>query len=404
VTAIVVVAKAPVPGRSKTRLCPPCTPEEAAGLAHAALVDTLDAVSRTSASRRILALDGAPGPWSRNFEVLPQRGDGLDERLAAATTDVGEACLIVGMDTPQVTSPQLDVALGRLSEPGVDAVLGPAEDGGWWAAGLRRPDLRAFLGVPMSLPSTGAAQRARLNSLGLRVADLPPARDVDRFDDALAVAALAPGTHFATAVRALGHAADGPPARAVMRTREGDALPLDVGRWLGRAGPVDRDLLERVEGPVLDIGCGPGRHVEALVGRGMVALGIDASPAAVRLARDRGVPVLERSVFDRVPGTGRWSTALVLDGSIGIGGDPGALLARLRQLVRPGGRVLAEVTGPGESSRTADVRLECDGRTTAWFPWAVVGMDDLPGLAAATGLRTVQIWQGAGRWFGCLAA
>ena len=400
-TAIVVMAKAPVPGRSKTRLCPPCTPEEAAKLAEAALADTLDAASRTSASRRILALDGDPGAWSDDrFEVLPQRGAGLDERLAAATADVGEACLIVGMDTPQVEAAQLDRALRTLSEPGVDAVLGSADDGGWWAAGLREPDPRAFLGVPMSTAHTGAAQRGRLASLGLRVVDLPSARDVDRYGDALAVAALAPGTRFAAAVRALSHL----PERLVMRTRDGTPLPMDVDRWLGRAGPADRDLLERVEGPVLDIGCGPGRHVEALVQRGMVALGIDASPAAVRLARGRGVPVLERSVFDRIPGMGRWSTALILDGSIGIGGDPGALLGRLRQLVRRGGRVLAEVAAPGEPTRTAEVRLECDGQATAWFQWAVVGIDDLPGLAAATGLTTEQTWHDRGRWFGCLAA
>lgn len=197
---LLVVAKAPEAGRSKTRLCPPCTPQDAAAVAEAALADTLEAVAATGA-RPVLALSGRPGPWlPPGFRVLPQRGDGLDERLANAWEDAGGGGVQIGMDTPQVTPALLDAALATLGSPGVGAVLGPAEDGGWWAVGLHRPERRCFVGVPMSTPTTGAAQRRRLAGLGLRVADLPPLRDVDRFDDALAVARAAPGTRFAAAV------------------------------------------------------------------------------------------------------------------------------------------------------------------------------------------------------------
>ena len=200
---LLVVAKAPRAGRSKTRLCPPCTPAQAAAVAEAALADTLDAVAATGA-RPVLALCGPPGPWlPPGFRVIPQRGDGLDGRLANAWDDAGGAGVQIGMDTPQVTAALLDGALAALDTPGTDAVLGAAEDGGWWAIGLRRPDRRCFAGVPMSTPFTGAAQRRRLASLGLRIAGLPRLRDVDVFDDAVAVAAAAPRTRVAATVAAV---------------------------------------------------------------------------------------------------------------------------------------------------------------------------------------------------------
>lgn len=203
--ALIVLAKAPRPGRSKTRLCPPCSPSEAARLARAALADTLEAAGDTPATRRVVALDGPVGDWlPAGFEVIAQRGAGLDERLAAAFADVGEAGLLIGMDTPQVTPDDLAAALRRLAAPGTDAVLGPAPDGGYWAIGLRTPDPRAFLGVPMSTAHTGAAQHARLRSLGLSVDVLPAVRDVDRIADARAVAALAPTGRFARALALAG--------------------------------------------------------------------------------------------------------------------------------------------------------------------------------------------------------
>ncbi len=194
--ALVVMAKEPLPGRVKTRLCPPLTPAGAAALAEAALADTLAAVAWTPARRHVLVLDGSPGPWlPPGFEVVAQRGDSLAERLANATRDVGETLVFVGMDTPQLTRALLCAVLDRLAAS--DAVLGPTTDGGYWTVGLREPDPQAFAGVPMSTAGTGAAQLARLTQLGLRTARLEPLRDVDTYEDAAAVAALAPWTRFA---------------------------------------------------------------------------------------------------------------------------------------------------------------------------------------------------------------
>lgn len=202
--ALVVLAKAPRAGRSKTRLCPPCTPEQAARLAEAALCDTLAAVAATPVARRVLVLDGPAGDWvPGGVAVVPQGGGGLDVRLAAAFTAVGGPALLIGMDTPQVDAGLLAAAVADLHRPGVDAVLGPADDGGWWALGLRDPDPDDLLGVPMSVPHTGRAQLRRLVSRGRRVRLLPRLRDVDRIDDARAVAACAPRTRFAAALAEL---------------------------------------------------------------------------------------------------------------------------------------------------------------------------------------------------------
>jgi rSAM/selenodomain-associated transferase 1 len=201
---LAVIAKAPAPGRSKTRLSPPLSLVQAAALAEAALRDTLAAVAATTrAGRRVVVLDGRPGSWlPGEFEVIAQRGVGLDERLANAFVDLSGPALIVGMDTPQVSSEMLDRALGCLrSSP---AVLGPAVDGGYWAIGLREPDPRALLGVPMSTAHTLAAQRRRLGALGLTIAELETMRDVDTFADAVAVAAAAPHTWFAAELGPLG--------------------------------------------------------------------------------------------------------------------------------------------------------------------------------------------------------
>jgi len=204
---VLVMAKAPVPGRVKTRLCPPLSLEEAAAVAAAALADTLDAVAVCSAPRRIVALHGAPGPWlPAGFEVIPQRGGGLDERLANAWTDASSGAgpgIQIGMDTPQVTAADLDGLLAALDGDPLTrrrrAVLAPAEDGGWWAIGLPGgADPRAvFTGVPMSTPWTGAAQERRLRRLGYEVGAGPVRRDVDTAADLAAVAAAAPGTRTA---------------------------------------------------------------------------------------------------------------------------------------------------------------------------------------------------------------
>jgi uncharacterized protein len=199
VTTLLVIAKQPVPGRVKTRLVPPCTYEQAASLAEAALADTLHAVLAVPAARRVLVLDGEPGPWlPPGFDILPQRGGPLDERLAAAFCAVSGPALLIGMDTPQVTP-----ALLAVDWHAADAVFGPADDGGFWALGLRTPDPALLRGVPMSVPRTGAIQRARLAAAGLRVTDLPRLRDVDTAADAVAVALDAPHGRFAARAREL---------------------------------------------------------------------------------------------------------------------------------------------------------------------------------------------------------
>lgn len=189
---------------------------------------------------------------------------------------------------------------------------------------------------------------------------------------------------------------------AVLRAPDGTALPARAHRWFEPLSLEDDAVLGRVVGPVLDVGCGPGRHVLALAERGVVALGIDITPAAVDLARRRGAPVLARSVFDRVPGAGRWSSALLLDGNLGIGGHPAVLLERVASLLRPGGTVLVELEPPGTAPTVELVRFDIGGVEGPWFPWTAVGADDLSTPAAATGLVVEDVWPIADRWFGAL--
>lgn len=197
---LIVIAKQPVAGRCKTRLCPPLTLAQAAAVAEAALADTLAAVAATTAVRRLLVLDGRPGCWlPSGFDVVPQRDGGLDLRLAAAFEAAGGPALLVGMDTPQLTPALLRAGAAALLADGCDAVLGPALDGGYWAIGLRRPRREAFVGVPMSTELTCASQGRRLDELGLRWRTLERLRDVDAIDDARAVAHLAPRSRFASA-------------------------------------------------------------------------------------------------------------------------------------------------------------------------------------------------------------
>lgn len=201
---LLVIAKAPVPGRVKTRLTPVYSPEEAARLAEAALVDTLGVVLATPARRRVLVLDGVPGAWlPAGIEVVPQCAGGLDARLAHAFGLCEGPALLIGMDTPQVTVELLTAGLELA--PG-HASFGPADDGGFWALGLATPDPSLLRGVPMSAPGTGAVQRGRLTGAGLVVRDLPLLRDVDTAQDAHAVAAAAPRTRFATTLTTLDRA------------------------------------------------------------------------------------------------------------------------------------------------------------------------------------------------------
>jgi hypothetical protein len=200
--ALLVIAKDPRPGRCKTRLCPPCRPEQAARLAAAALADTLAVVAATPAARRVLVLEGDPARWQRaGLEIIAQHGDGLAQRLGNAFSDVGGPALLVGMDTPQLSAEVLADGLSALASH--DAVLGPALDGGYWSIGLRVADAAPFDGVPMSSPHTLGCQRRRLTQLGLKTYEQPQLRDVDTIADARAVAALAPGSRFARTLATL---------------------------------------------------------------------------------------------------------------------------------------------------------------------------------------------------------
>ncbi len=188
-------------------------------------------------------------------------------------------------------------------------------------------------------------------------------------------------------------------SRAHLRARDGAALSASADRWFGRVSAEELRLLARVDGPVLDIGCGPARHVLALAESGIVTLGIDISMPALAVARNRGAPVLHRSLFERIPGLGRWGTALLLDGNIGIGGNPEYLLRRVAALLRPGGRTLLELAPPGGGRDRGLVRLEHDGQAGPWFAWAEVGVDELDDLARGARLRVQEAWVDGDRHF-----
>ena len=189
-------------------------------------------------------------------------------------------------------------------------------------------------------------------------------------------------------------------AGLVMRADGGELLPAHPARWHGAATAEEQELLAPLAGPVIDLGCGPGRLVISLARRRVPALGIDSSAAAVAVARSRGAAVLERDLFTRLPGEGRWASLLLFDGNVGIGGDPSRLLARCRRLVRPGGRLVVEVEPPGTGLRRMGARLERGTRTGPSFPWAVVGADAIGQPAQSAGLAVERLDQTpTGRWF-----
>lgn len=311
--------------------------------------------------------------------------------------------MLVGMDTPQVS-----VDLLTRDWDGADAVLGLSEDGGYWAIGFRRHVPGAILGVPMSTDTTGEEQLRRLRALGLRVRLLPPLLDVDGPGDAAAVAALAPDTRFGRLHRRIvdtpcdpGHLFDaalhGAEVRAVGPV--GLARALDVAAHT--MSDVDHLVVARCEAPVLDVGCGPGRFVQALGERGLVALGVDISRAAVDSTARRGATALLRDVHEPLlPGEGRWGTVLLADGNIGIGGDPLTLLNRCHELLRPGALALVEVSDEDDADELAMIRLEePHGRRSTPLPWAVVGSRRLVELATDVGFVAVEEWRVGHRAF-----
>ena len=216
-----------------------------------------------------------------------------------------------------------------------------------------------------------------------------------------AVAILPPVAAFDRLLaRALRHvAAGGPPAAAHLRTRDCELAPLPVERWVGGADAVDAAVLAEVEAPVLDVGCGPGRHLAAIAAAGRDALGVDLSPFAVRLARGRGGAAISGSVFDDVPRAGAWRTALLLDGNVGIGGAPTALLRRVAALLAPRGVAVVEVGAPGSGAGRTSMRIEAPGLASDWFAWARVSAGDVEGLAERAGFELESLGRHDDRWF-----
>ncbi|WP_406213938.1 class I SAM-dependent methyltransferase [Streptomyces canus] len=189
-----------------------------------------------------------------------------------------------------------------------------------------------------------------------------------------------------------------------LRRADGWLLPLEVERWCARADAVDMDVLEHCEGAVLDVGCGPGRLVAELAARGRRVLGVDVSEAAVARTVRLGGQALQRSVFEPLPAEGRWDTVLLIDGNIGIGGDPTALLRRMSQLLRQKGLLVAETVPDSEVDERVTVHVVsitagAHGTAGPPFPWARLGTSALLRLATRAGWRPERQWTTGGRSF-----
>ncbi|MBB4933381.1 SAM-dependent methyltransferase [Lipingzhangella halophila] len=184
-----------------------------------------------------------------------------------------------------------------------------------------------------------------------------------------------------------------------LRRHDGWMLPLEVERWCARADAADMAVLRRCERAVLDIGCGPGRLVAALAALGHRVLGIDVHPAAVARTIRSGGSAMCRSVFEGLPAEGRWETTLLLDGNIGIGGDPEALLRRVTEISAPGGLLLVEAASADVDERV-QVRVD-NGRGClgAAFPWARAGVPAVERHGRAAGWTAVEEWSAQERRF-----
>jgi SAM-dependent methyltransferase len=188
-----------------------------------------------------------------------------------------------------------------------------------------------------------------------------------------------------------------------LHSGEGGAMVLEVDRWLEPADAADLTVIDRAGGPVLDVGCGPGRILAALALRSVHCLGVDISTIAVRLARAQGLNVLHRDVFRRLPGEGQWASVLLLDGNVGIGGDPARLLARAADLLAPDGSVVVETHRTADTDRRLSVRFLHDHRPIGpAFWWAQVGERALHRHAAAADLVVEDAWQASDRSFALL--
>ncbi|GAA1835082.1 class I SAM-dependent methyltransferase [Agromyces salentinus] len=192
------------------------------------------------------------------------------------------------------------------------------------------------------------------------------------------------------------------PASLVLRSVDGshDPFLLDVGSWVRAASPADLTALDAATGPTLDVGCGPGRMVRAAAARAIPALGIDIASHAVARTRVDGSLALQRSVFDRLPLEGRWQTILLMDGNLGIGGDPEALFRRCAALLAPGGSLVIEVD-PDDALAVCStcVLVDDDGHESDPFPWARMGTLEAESAVVRAGLAVVMRWAAAGRQF-----
>jgi SAM-dependent methyltransferase len=195
-----------------------------------------------------------------------------------------------------------------------------------------------------------------------------------------------------------------PYERSLARAADGSAWRPRVERWTATADAVDERAVAGLAGPVLDVGCGPGRHLCALARQGVVAVGIDVSPMAVGLARLAGAHAIVGSIFEEVPGSGRWGGALLLDGNIGIGGRPERLLRRVADLLAPGGRIVVELGAPSRATVRTRVRLETVRAASDWFDWAEVSAADADRLLGDAGLVVARRWHERDRWFVVAAA
>ncbi|MCV7423805.1 class I SAM-dependent methyltransferase [Mycobacterium yunnanensis] len=182
--------------------------------------------------------------------------------------------------------------------------------------------------------------------------------------------------------------------RCFIRNTDGRRTDLPLQRWLGNHpgdAPFDDAVLAMCDGPTLELGCGPARLITRLTRRGVPALGVDRSPRAVALARLWGAPALCADVFEPLPGIGLWRTVLLVDGNIGLAGDPLRILRRCRDMLAAGGNVLVEFDAHHHGATTMLTRLETDERAGPWFPWATVGVDHAEEIAERAGLRLKDI-------------
>lgn len=172
-----------------------------------------------------------------------------------------------------------------------------------------------------------------------------------------------------------------------------DVTSFDVGRFHRDATVAERRLLRGLIGPLIDLGCGPGRMVKAATRSGISSLGVDLSTDAVDAAILDGLAVLRRSVFEPLPLEGRWASALLLDGNIGIGGDPTRLLARCAQVLAPDGVLIVEAHPDADRDHTFDGTVtDQDGRTSDRFAWAEIGARALADRSTATVMRFDECW------------